>query len=54
MQTGYVGFDKDNSVTEILKCFVGKFSVPGIHQQINSAKIELPAGRFSLKWLNQR
>lgn len=27
VQTGYVDFDKGNSVTEILKCSVGKLSV---------------------------
>lgn len=29
MQTGYAGFDKGNSVTEILKCSVGKLSPQG-------------------------
>lgn len=29
MQTGYVGFDKDNSVTEILKRSVGQLGVLG-------------------------
>ena len=39
IQTGYVGFDKDNSVTEILKCSVGKLSVLGTQKYTSKSTV---------------
>lgn len=53
MQTGYVGFDKDNSVTEILKCSVGKLSVLGTQEYTSKSTVlrlnYLPALTFCEK-----
>lgn len=35
VQTGYAGFDKGNSVTEILKCSVGKLSMLSTQEYIS-------------------
>lgn len=39
MQTGYVGFDKDNSVTDILKHSVGKLSVLGTQEYTSKSTV---------------
>lgn len=39
MPTGYVGFDKDNSVTDILKCSVDKLSMLGTQEYTSKSTV---------------